>query len=390
MGTTAATRHLSEALHKGQVHPTDFSIRELAEAYMGPEWVDDLRPKRGSRSDVAINRQLLEADGTAVQYSDFSNITGQIFFNYLKESYEFEDFVFTKLVETRMSDILDMERIPGVSHVGDEFSIIPEDGEYPTMGMAEDFIDVAAKIKRGGIVPVTKEAIFGDRTGYLLERAKKLGWWLGWNKEKRVVDALIDNGPGAKSATLPGGHRYRWRNTDYATFQSTSPWINNQTANPLTSWVSVQTLWLLMAQITDPFTGEPIIVKPTHLIVSPDLEMTAWRVLNATEVRTHWSGYATTGNLQDQAGPSPISAVIGNLKIASSRLLRTRASLATDWWLSNPRAQVAYFAAWDVLTEEAPSFTQEAFRRDVVFQFKASEMGAAGTLEPRVSAASHA
>jgi hypothetical protein len=390
-GTTAVRQELGRALKAKQLRPTDFSLRALAESFLSREFVDNLHPKRGSWGAPGVTFQsFLEADGGAVAWHDFTNITGQIFFNYLKEAYEMEEFVFSKLVEIRQTDILDLERIPGVSPIGDEFTVIPEGGEYPNFGVTEDFIDIPYKQKRGGIVPVTKEAIFADRTGMLLERCRKLGWWLGWNREKRIIDALIDEGPGAKSATL-GGHRYRWRNQDYPTFGTppTTPWTNVVSGNGLVSWVSIQTAWLTLAQITDPFTGEPILIKPTHLIVTPDLEATAWRILNATNVQTHVGGYATSGNLQDIHAPSPVQAIFGNLQIASSRLLRVRSALATDWWLTNPKKQVAYFAAWDVTTEEAPANNADMWRRDIVFQFKASEMGAAATLEPRVACENH-
>ena len=378
------TQHLTEALRAKKIHPTDFSIRELAEAYMGREWVESLHPKHG------MARPVLEADGAAVALSDFGNITGQIFFNTVKEAYDNEEFVFSKLVPTRPSTIIDsMEKIPGISGVGDEFSVIGEGGEYPNFGVSEDYQEISVKQKRGGLVPVTKEAVLGDRTGVLLDRAKSVGFYLGLNREKRIIDALIDENAGAKSAAL-GGHRYHWRGTTYATHQATTPWVNVVSSNALASWVSVESAWLKLAAIVDPFTQEPILIKPTHLVVTPQLEATAWRILHTTNVQTHFGGYATSGTLQDQHAPSPVAAVFGNLQIASSRLLAARAATDTDWWLSNPSKQCAYFSIWDVLTEEAPANNREMFHRDIVHIVKVSEMGCAATIEPRCTCESNA
>lgn len=379
LGPEQTFRHLNEALEARHLHPTDFTIRELAEAFMGREWVDNLHPKRGRYQQAS----LLEADGTAVAYSHFGNITGQIFFNMIKEAYELPEFVFSKVIPTKGTTILDMEKIPGIADVGDEFSEIAEGDEYPNFGVSEDYQEIAAKRKRGGIVPVTKEAIFGDRTGVLLERCKKLGYWLGYNKEKRLIDVVIDENGGAVSATL-GGHRYHWKGTSYATYQTSTPWDNVTTSNGLVDWTDVENAWLTLIGITDPYTGEPILQNPKHLVVTPQNLMTARRIMTATNVQTHSGGYATSGNLADTHAPSPLKAVMGDLEILSSQLLAARAATDTDWWMGDLSKAFAYFAAWDVLTEEAPVNSREAFQRDIVFQTKASEMGAAATIDPRV------
>jgi hypothetical protein len=62
-------------------------------------------------------------------------------------------------------------------------------------------------------VPVTKEAIFFDRTHLVLSRAAEVGEVLGLNKEKRLIDLVI----GAKN-------NYKWKGTTFNTYQtSTSP-----------------------------------------------------------------------------------------------------------------------------------------------------------------------
>ena len=381
LGVEAACRHLTEALEQKTLHPTDFSLRDIAEAYMGREWVDNLHPKRGRYQTASV----LEADGSAVAYSQFSNITGQLFFSMVKDNFDNEEFVFSKLIPSKPTNILDMEKIPGISDVGDEFSVIGEAGEYPNFGVSEDYIEVASKEKRGGIVPVTKEAIFGDKTGKLLDRCKRLGYWLGYNKEKRLVDVVIDENGGAKSAAL-GGHRYHWRGTSYSTYQTSTPYDNVTADNALVDESDLENAWLTLIRITDPFTGEPIMQQPKHLVVTPQLLMTASRILHSTEVRVHAGGYNASATVNETISPPGFKALPGmqNLQIVSSQLLAARQATDTDWQLGDLSKAFAYFAAWDVITEEAPANSREAFTRDIVFQFKASEMGAGATLEPRV------
>ena len=57
---------------------------------------------------------------------------------------------------------------------------------YPNVGLGEDYIETPSTTKRGFIVPVTREAIFFDRTHLILQRAAEVGEVLGLNKEKRL------------------------------------------------------------------------------------------------------------------------------------------------------------------------------------------------------------
>lgn len=374
-GGNATVRHLAEALEQGHLRPTDFSIRELAESMLGREWVANLNPKSGRF--VSLQEA---ADASAVHFSHFSNITGQIFFSMVKEAYENEEFVFSKVVPTKPSDIADVEKIPGITQIGDEASIVNEGEEYPNVGVGEDYIEIAAKRKRGFIVPVTKEAIRFDRTGVLLERCSKGGYWLGLNKEKRVIDCIIDENTGAASI-VTGGHRYHWKGTSYATYQTSTPWDNVTASAGLTDWTDVSEAWLTLAGMTDPYTGEPILIQPDTLIVTSARAWIANRIVSATEVR---GGDITTGSGVQTIGANPVKNSIGNLRVLTSRLLTARAATDTDWWLGNPSKAFAYFSNWDIAPEEAGANSEAAFTRDIVARYKISEMGCAATLEPRL------
>src|SRR6185312_9512760 len=262
---------------------------------------------------------LLEA-GT-VDYSAFSNITGQIFYTQVKEAYDDEEFVFSKIVPTKGTPLQDTEKVPGIGNMGDQFSSpITEGDEYPYLGVVEDYIEIGAKHKRGGIIGITREAVVGDRTGLLLERCQRMGYYLGLNKEKRIIDTLIDGNEMAQSITA-NGSRYHWKGTSYASYQATSPWVNLKTSNPLADWTSVQNAELQLAAITDPYTGEPIMIQPTHVIVPPDLKHTAQRIVTAQEVRTTSPGLATSGGVQQYTAANPMSDAY---KVVTSRLLKAR------------------------------------------------------------------
>jgi len=378
--------HLVENLEAKALKPNDFNIRDLAVAFMGQEWVNSLNPKSG-RMPTPV--ELQEATGDVVASHMFNQITGQFFYATVKEGYELEDLPFTKLVPTKPVTTAAMEKIPGLSEVGDEFSVIGEADLYPNFGISQDWQERGPLQKRGGIVKVTKEAVLEDKTGLLLERCRGIGKWLAWNKEKRIIDAVVDENAGAVAAPL-GGHRYHWKGTSYATFQTTTPWVNVKTSNALVDYTDVEGAWLIGTQMTDPHTGEPIVFRPKHIIVTMQNAMTAARVMRATNVQTHVGGYAVTGNLVDMHSPSPLNEFTPGVGIVTSALLASRTATDTDWWLGDIGKAVNYFERWGITPVEASPNNQEEFERDVVNQFKVSEMGLAAVVEPRALVESRA
>jgi hypothetical protein len=366
-------RHLSEALENGHLRPEDFSFRDLAEAFLGEEWVRNLRPKSGR---LYRRNELLEAG--AVRYSDFSHITGQILFSTIRQGYQDEQFVFTPVVPVVQTDNQDMEKIPGISEIGDEMLVVSEGNDYPTVGVSEDYIEVSAKQKRGMRIALTREAIFGDKTGLLLQRARRAGFYAGLNLEKRVIDALIDENAGAVSA-VAGGHRYHWKGVSYATYQTSTPWKNVTTSNALVDWTDIENALLTLSAITDPYTGEPILITPKHLVVTPQNLFTAKRIVSATEIRVATPGYATSGNPTQTIAANPVS----NYQILSSNLLAARAATDTDWWLGDVSELLRRFVNWDIEMEEASPNHPDAFNRDIVFQVKVTVKDAVSVVEPR-------
>ena len=243
---------LKEGLESKAIRPEECSIRELMEEFIcdehgvpcGREIVDSWNPKHGGGSEGISLTRLME--GGAVQYADFSNITGQIIYNAVLEAYKTEDFVFTNLIPT-VETQFNGERIAGIGNIGDQAEVVGEGQVYPMAGINEDWIDTPTTTKRGMILPLTKEAAFFDRTGLLLDRAKQVGEYLGINKEKRAVDCLIDENTTA--------HRYNRKNrgqvATYGANSGTHDFNNLVTTNGLVNWVQVDNADQLLYTITD-------------------------------------------------------------------------------------------------------------------------------------------
>jgi hypothetical protein len=365
-GADQTVRHLTEALGAGDLHAEDFSIRDLAEALVpdGREWVRLLDPRAGGGVSV-----LEAVDG--VDVTAFLNVTGQVIYAKILEGYSQEAFVASKLVQT-VPTRLDGEKIPGVSRVADEIDEVGPGMPYPHLGFSEDYIETPSTAKRGFIVPVTKEAIFFDRTHLVLSRAAEVGEALGLNKEKRILDCVL----GVTNNYKANGAEY---NTYYA---SGGPWKNVLASNELVDWTDVDAAEQLFADILDPHTGEPVLVRGTTVLVMPAYRHAAHRVFNAAEVT-----YAASGAPSTTTYANPL----GNYRVHESRLAYRRvvasgvsAADAKKWWfVGDFRKAFAYMENWPITVTQAPLGSEAEFTNDIVLRFKASERGAAAVLNPR-------
>ncbi|MFO0791786.1 MAG: hypothetical protein U0805_20175 [Pirellulales bacterium] len=364
-GADQTVSHLSEALREGHLKPADFSIRDLAEALVpdGHEWVRLLDPR--SAGSVSV----LESTG-GVDVTAFLNITGQVIYSKIMEAYTQEAFIVSKLVDT-IPTRLDGEKIPGISRITETIDEVAPGMPYPHLGFGEDYIETPSTTKRGFIVPVTKEAIFFDRTHLVLSRAAEVGEVLGLNKEKRLVDLVI-------GVT----NNYKWKGTTYNTYQTSTPWINSLATNELVDWTNVDKAEQLFADMLDPNTGEPILVRGTTVLVMPAYRHAAHRVFSAAELT-----FTAAGSTTATVSANPLSGYrVFDSRLAYRRIVAAGIAAATAkkyWFVGDFRRAFAYMENWPITVTQAPLGSEAEFNNDIVLRFKASERGAAAVLNPR-------
>lgn len=368
------TNELATAFEKKELKASDFSIRQIYEHFLpdGRELVNSWNPRSGG--DGASLASILEND--AVKTAAFSNISGQVFYNATLEAFMLEEFVFSRLIPT-VSTQLNGEKIAGIGGMGDKAEIVDEAAEYPMVGVNEDWIRTPETKKRGLVVPVTREAVFFDRTGELLARCAEVGEYLGLNKEKRAVDCVIDENTTA--------HRYNRKDAGatatYGNNSGTHDWDNLEATNALVDWTDIDNAEQLLNSILDPNTGEPIVMGGRRMvIVTKSLELAALRVRNASEVTVHTGGYATSGNLTETKVSNPVG---GKFEVMTSRMVATRLATDTSWFYGDPTKAFRYMENWPLAVVQAPSNSELEFTRDIVQRFKASERGQYATIEPR-------
>lgn len=374
-GSALVVANLTEAiqLHKdgetGGLDPKDLSIRDLAESILGVDAVREMDPS------MQVPHSVFESSD-AVDSTAFANITGQIVYTEIEQAYEAETNVITPLfrnVPTRLNG----EKIPGITGLGDASEEIHEAMPYPRAGFGETYTETPQTTKRGLIVPVTKEAVFFDRTGLILERAAAVGESLGISKENRCIDEFI-------GVT----NNYVWNGTAYKTYQASGSgagWVNqlNNAVNDLADWTDIDAVEALMDEILNPHTGETIEIRGATVVACRNRKQQLNRIINATEVRT------VEGNQTTIAG-NPLAG--DGLRGLTSRRLKQRlikgfglsaAQAAATWFFGDPSKTFKYMENWGLTTVQAPPNAQAEFEQDIVAQYKASERGVATTGDPR-------
>ena len=157
------------------------------------------------------------------------------------------------------------------------------------------------------------------------------------------------------------------------------------TSSPATNWSigpNVDAAEQLFADILDPNTGEPVLLRATTVLVMPAYRHAAHRVFNAAEIT-----YAASGSATATTAANPL----GNYTVRESRLAYRRivasgqtAADAKKWWfLGDFRKAFAYMENWPITVTQSSPGSDAEFDQDIVVRFKASERGAAAVINPR-------
>jgi len=366
LGPQECGKQLSESLQKRELSPEDFSIRELAEVTLGNSQVRQMDPRNSG-----VSRPLTEA-GEGLMPEAFSTITGEIIQSKIMESYQQEAFAVSRKITT-ISTKLDGELIPGTSGINPSQLELTPGMPYHNVGFTEKYVETPRTTKRGLIVPVTREAIFFDRTHLILQRASEVGEILGLDKEKRILRLVL----GLDNNYLPDD-----TSAAVDTYQVDGDWTNELTT-PLEDWESVDTAEQLFAEMIDPSTGEPILIGGLDVLVMPANRHNANRIFNATGI-----SYTSDGAATATIAPNPL----GNYSVVSSRLAYRQ--LAADdaisdeqakqyWFIGDFKKTFSYMENWPITVTQSAIGSEAEFTHDIFVRYKASERGAAVVVNPR-------
>jgi len=368
-GAQATCDKLGTALADGELKPEDFSVREIAEAFCGHDWVKKLHPRHAGS-------QLITAAEDAVDVTAFSNITGQIVYSKTLAGYnEADGGLFNRLctvIPTEFSG----EKIPGVQKVKDEEFEVHPGKEFPETGFGEDYQETPQTTKRGEMIKILKETIFFDRTGLLLRQCSTIGARQATGRLKRLLKVVI----GAIN-------NYNWRGTAYNTYLTSGNWINKIPSHAIVDWTDFQDMELLWADMLDPDTQNPIdLAASLEVLCTPALKHTIRRILHATEVgyedTTDSTKASTRGANPLQGWQDPIVSRFLYL-LLQSELSFSSAEAGGTIIAGDFKQAFWYMENWPITVIQAPPNNPEEFTRDVIGAWRCSEMGVAAVGNPR-------
>ena len=157
-GIQIATESLRELLESGKVKPEDYSIKELREAVS---------------SDL------------------FPTITGEIISAKIIESNKLASGIGDQLCTTVPSK-METEKVAGFEAGDFDIDEIPEGSEYNDSTMSEKHVTIK-HVKKGRLISITEEMVYYDKTGQVLDHARKIGEVLAYEREKIIVQGIMDS-----------------------------------------------------------------------------------------------------------------------------------------------------------------------------------------------------
>lgn len=362
---------------KAELSYRDFSLRQLTEALVpnGREFLDLINPA------VSLNFQ----EAAEVNTSALGIIASNLVMQRIQESYEEPEYVLSRMIPTETGR--PFEVTPKIVPLGDDAGVVPEGEDYPNAVISSDWTMAPGSTKEGTIVPITREALYEDRTGQVMSFASDVGRTLALRKELRLIDTLI----GYTKQRGGYGVNYNWAGTEYPPWQLSTPWINRIASNELVDHTDMEGIQNLFTNMRDPNTGLPIVIGGKQVLVMPQKVFAASRLFQAQEVT--YSTPSGTDQTVFTKVPNPLQGYSYN----SSALLYDRiltggnngaapsspANAQTYYYVGDfPRA-LCWWEQFPLKLESRGMEAEAAFRRDVVMQFKASQRGTGRWKDPR-------
>lgn len=403
----AGNRRIQEA----QLQAEEFDLGDLGFALIGHDFKRYFDPTNpGSLSGVASfrmlteaanpgdGRALLESTGVGIDVSAFANInawtavTGGLLERRLLEGFYNPQFIADELMPAESTRMKEGQKVIGVSRIGDKGKERQPGQPHERAGFGERWVTLPSTRENSLAIDVTKEAVFFDLTGGILEEASQVGEWLAYRKEIEVIDAFI-------GVTSQSGGRvaFNYKGTAYDTYSPTR--VNgylNQQANELIDWTSFEASWLLFQRMEDPHTGTRILAMPDTVLVNPGKVATAEMIVGASAMERRTAGsatQATAGTLNvSQGSANPVSR-FGVKKVLFSPLVEQRCTDASGlaltptnatkyWWHFQQGRVFKYMQNWPLTVAQAPANNYEMLDRGLVASYFANERGTPSVHSP--------
>lgn len=371
----------------------EVSIRDLAEAIMGHERVEDLyHPASGFDFGGPGASHLLEAalDPTAIIDVSLFNLGVAGLVNaQIIERFNAPEYVGRELVTIKPTNMNGHKRI-GVSKISPVGKAAKgrQPGEmHAEVGFGEMYQLTAETIEQALKCILTREIVYFDYTGQVTETAGQIGDELAYGQDKDIADTVMG------VTGLPS--RYNLNGTTYETYQSASPYVNKQ-SNQFQDITSVDKARQQIVGATDPITGREIQINTLDILCFPFQELRMRHGLFGPNVQigTQQSAgnfptfYTQTANALSAVGRGtyrliPLTAIWRNRALAADGLALAGNVADLYWWLGDFKRAFEWQENWGMTPWQAPADELTMKDRGLVAVFGCNYRGSMQTLEPR-------
>lgn len=314
--------------------PEEVSLRNLAEAIMGHEFVNNFyHPSSGYN----FNNPLTEAaiDPTAfININTFNLSVSGLVNAEILEQFNLPEYIGDRFVTVKPTT-MNGQKLIGVQRPGIYSSA--SKGRMPgqphaEIGFGERYQTTPETVEQAQKIKVTKEAVFFDLTGQVIEQAGEVGLDLGYGREKDIADGVLG---------VTNSHNYN--GTSYNTYQTDSPWINDH-GNTFNDEDDLDAALQLFYAMTDPDTSREILVTPQVILHMPPRIMRFNKFFFGTVAH---EGTQASGGFPNRwmDGSNPIDKVAPQLKsnMVSSQLWYNRATASDGLALSAANAKEYWY-----------------------------------------------
>lgn len=341
----------------------DFSFKAMFEELVDPDH------KFNYETDA---KELAEA----VTASAFPTISGVVINSTIIPAYELAVGPSARLVSESPATKSSREEIAGWT-AGGQFEMRPEHTSYQEDVITEKYWSID-KYDFGKIISLTREAIFDDRSGELIGRARSLGEKGGQLRAKIItqtfeVAARTAQGESSSQAAVYKGTATtaaNFYNADHsALIDSAGVNKNLATSNGLGTDQAINTSNTLFTKMVDE-NGETLIITADKLIYPSALHQTAQELIYGTTKRSI-SATLDEGHLENiwKGRFDPIE-----LPFLSSD---------TTWYMGAPTKQMMWLWVWKPETKVQNADSESAFHAQIVLRYRFSWNGGCGHTDYR-------
>ena len=364
-----AGERVEDLLLEGKVQPEDVSFKALFEATVNTE-------------DMDTNDAAQIAEG--INKSAFPTISSKVINSQIIAAYNMAEGDVSKLYRTAPATRTDEETIVGFSAGNYTPLLRPEGMSYEETAFGEKFWNVKMA-DFGRMISLTRETIFEDRTGEVMERARDIGMAAGQHKAKMVIETLAVDTRTAFNETASNAAIYNgtaitqgnFYNNDHSALIDSAGVNDNKSADALGSASAalnaVKGAWLLMQSMVDEAGQKIEIPGPYYLVVAPGQYVDVWNAFNTPS----WmpSGGTTATGLSPTGSPlgamAPIS-VVQSLHVTDG-----------EWFFGRPDLQMRWVEVFPPATASQGTNAELAFTNQIVARYRFNYHGGIGHTDYR-------